>query len=333
VGAVEELMDAARALAGGPDPTPVLDQIDAALAADPTNEVAGGLHLARAIALQAVADPTDGAHAAREAVRYLRSTDDRETHSYAAAAGAVMFHRAGDVERCVELVVDATVQLTRAEPAHPHTLSATNCLAQAFAARSWQSNQDAPLAAQATQRAELELARNQLLGEADHLAREAAVDPVTGVGTRRWLELQLDELSRESSSVAAMMLDLDHFKNINDQHGHHLGDSVLATAGELLSSSVRRSDVVARYGGDEFVLLLAGAEEPKAIELAERIQGRFRSFEWADLADGLSVTPSIGIAHGQASALRDLLRLADNALYEAKTNGRDQARVASTQPS
>lgn len=194
--------------------------------------------------------------------------------------------------------------------------------------RSWQTEQIGRLAGQISERADLERKRGQLIRQADLLAQEAAVDTVTGVSTRRWLEVKLNDLSRTSGPVAVIMVDLDHFKGVNDTFGHAVGDQVLGRVGTTLKSAARAGDGVARYGGEEFVVVVEQATSADAAPIAERIRRDLAELDWGRTAPGLRVTTSAGVAHGPARLVRDVLRLADSALYEAKRSGRDRVVVA-----
>lgn len=190
--------------------------------------------------------------------------------------------------------------------------------------RSWQQYQGARLAVQISRRAELEQARSQLRRRADDLAKIASEDPVTGLATRRWLELQLDTLARSDDHGAVVVLDLDRFKMVNDTFGHQTGDLVLSEVGRILRAAVRSKTPVARFGGEEFVILLPGVAGAAGLALAERIRLAIDRFDWGNVADGLHVTVSAGVAHGPMAGVRELVRLADTALYDAKRAGRNR---------
>ena len=125
------------------------------------------------------------------------------------------------------------------------------------------------------------------------------------------------------------MVDIDHFKTINDRYGHQAGDSVLMTLARLLLQNVRAADVCGRYGGEEFLLLLPKAGSGTAQELAERLRRQIQGLELAEL-QGSRVTASFGVAEldleGPAISADHLLRRADEALYEAKRLGRNRVR-------
>jgi diguanylate cyclase (GGDEF)-like protein len=126
------------------------------------------------------------------------------------------------------------------------------------------------------------------------------------------------------------MLDLDHFKAINDRHGHAVGDAVLRAVGTLLLGRLRRSDVACRYGGEEIVILLPGCDLDEASERAEEIRRAVADLSTTATGPLPAVTVSIGVAAAPRSAprLADALRAADAALYGAKHSGRDRVCIA-----
>jgi len=145
-----------------------------------------------------------------------------------------------------------------------------------------------------------------------------------------WLEAVEREFARskrEGSSMAVLMLDLDHFKTINDAHGHPAGDEVLRGVAEVLQEALRLHDVPGRYGGEEFGVLLAGSDAASAEAIAERIR---RKIEWASFAGELKVTASVGCAALDAKDVfaASLVARADRALYAAKAAGRNRAMRA-----
>ena len=161
------------------------------------------------------------------------------------------------------------------------------------------------------------------------------LDPLTGLFNRRFLVAQAPRMwrqaRRDGTRVAAMMLDLDHFKRLNDAHGHAAGDAVLRTVAAALAATVRPTDVLARTGGEELVVLGLVADPDEAAHLAERLRTAVAN---SRTADGHAVTASIGIAltrpvegEDATDALWRLVDRADAAMYEAKQQGRD--RVAS----
>ncbi len=156
-------------------------------------------------------------------------------------------------------------------------------------------------------------------------------DPLTGLGNRRSLferlEMELERAERFSEGCALAMIDVDHFKNLNDVHGHLAGDAALRRVGELLGGAVRRVDTVARYGGEEFAVVLPRVSSAVALEVAEKVRGLIASsaFEHGARQPGGRVTISIGVAcfPGDARDLATLIDCADAALFAAKRKGRD----------
>jgi diguanylate cyclase (GGDEF)-like protein len=163
------------------------------------------------------------------------------------------------------------------------------------------------------------------------LRRLATTDPLTGAATRHSLTDELtyaiQQFQQEGVVSGLMLLDLDHFKRINDNFGHHAGDQILSQLVPLLKQMIRQQDSVFRYGGEEFVLLI------KEIQLADlhRLAEKIRHAVWHQLAlpDGSALTTSIGIATVQyANDWESWLQNADVALYQAKHNGRNQVVIA-----
>jgi diguanylate cyclase (GGDEF)-like protein len=174
------------------------------------------------------------------------------------------------------------------------------------------------------------------------LTRSGFTDALTGWRNRRYLETRLHEevarSNREADTLVCLMLDIDHFKRINDRHGHPAGDEVLRQVARRVIAEVRASDIAARYGGEEFVILLPKTPLEAGFALAERIRGVVAStpVESDGFEVPLAVTVSIGVAeHRGAPAAGDvaqdaqrLLASADLALYDAKSRGRDTVALA-----
>ncbi len=167
----------------------------------------------------------------------------------------------------------------------------------------------------------------------------AITDPLTGAYNRGHL---LEVLPREVSAslrhglpLACLMLDLDHFKHINDRFGHLAGDDVLVSVAELIAGRLREEDVLARFGGEEFVVLMPQAEVAGARGVAEDIRRMIAELEFSFGSEDVRVTVSIGIAEladvEEPDAGRGLLALADTALYRAKRHGRDRLEVAGSE--
>jgi diguanylate cyclase (GGDEF)-like protein len=159
-------------------------------------------------------------------------------------------------------------------------------------------------------------------------AREATEDPLTGLGNRRALQAWLrDHLPavEEGEPLSLVLLDLDHFKQVNDRHGHGIGDEVLKKVARLLGHGCRGRDRAVRYGGEEFVLALAGVSRDAAAEVAERLRQHVADQPWQGLSPNLHVTASFGVADAtEAAEPQALLTLADQRLYAAKLGGRNR---------
>ena len=160
-------------------------------------------------------------------------------------------------------------------------------------------------------------------------------DALTGLFNRRYLEETLEReiyrSQRRGASLGLIMIDLDHFKHFNDSHGHEAGDNLLRTLGKFLAERVRREDVACRYGGEEFVLILAEASQEIVRLRAEDIRREFSKLPVLYRGQMLeSVTVSLGVAMfpGHGATGRDVLRAADDAMYRAKAQGRNQVVVA-----
>jgi diguanylate cyclase (GGDEF)-like protein len=168
--------------------------------------------------------------------------------------------------------------------------------------------------------------------DVDHRT-EAVIDGLTGMLNRRALDQRLHELTAQAQitgqPVAVIAGDIDHFKRVNDEHGHARGDAVLVEVAYRLRKALRAYDLAYRVGGEEFLVILPGADVSAAAELAEQL----RAAVAAEPAAGLWVTISFGIAGSAGRELERerLLGEADTALYEAKARGRDQV-VAARQP-
>jgi diguanylate cyclase (GGDEF)-like protein len=165
---------------------------------------------------------------------------------------------------------------------------------------------------------------------------EAAVrDRLTGLYNRGCFDDRLGAefafVRRHNANLAVLLIDLDHFKQVNDTYGHPVGDEVLKSAAAKIRESLRAEDLAARYGGEEFVVLARGTDAGGALVLGQRLRTRIALSEVSSAQGGVKVTASIGIAVvrknvGYDSPL-DLLAAADEALYEAKRNGRNQVVV------
>ncbi len=158
----------------------------------------------------------------------------------------------------------------------------------------------------------------------------ALTDELTRLPNRRALAQrflqEMQRARRHRAGITFVMIDLDHFKQVNDTYGHLNGDAVLAELASILSSGLRESDVCARYGGEEFALILPETNESGARVLAERIRAKVAA---ATFPGGLKLTISVGVAATDDAAIfTQLIDRADQALYAAKQGGRNQVRVA-----
>ncbi len=163
--------------------------------------------------------------------------------------------------------------------------------------------------------------------EAEQLRDQAERDWLTGLHNRRFLARELERITAEraSGAVSLAVLDLDHFKAVNDDHGHDAGDRVLVRVAALLTEVIRERDVVVRTGGEEFVILMAGAEPQAAVACCERLRLAIRDEPWDRIAAGVRLTASIGVASTpDRDRVDGLARAADRRLYAAKRAGRDR---------
>ncbi|GAA0685666.1 hypothetical protein GCM10009104_09160 [Marinobacterium maritimum] len=154
--------------------------------------------------------------------------------------------------------------------------------------------------------------------ELQQLARK---DALTGIGNRFQLQDWLVGQTLDSTT-ALVMMDIDHFKHVNDQYGHKCGDQVLKAVAKCLSGHVRQGDLVARIGGEEFLLVLGGISLPQAIAVAEQLRSKIE--ELVVLPDGLGVTASFGVTMVAAEGFDQAWSIADTALYQAKREGRNR---------
>jgi len=153
----------------------------------------------------------------------------------------------------------------------------------------------------------------------------AKTDQLTGllnrVGIRDMLYQGLSDWKEHHNPFSLVMIDIDHFKQVNDNHGHDAGDKVLQMAGELFKNNIRRSDAVARWGGEEFILVSPGSDSQQAQIVAELLRKKIESTPGPN---GIKITASFGVAAISEPNLEHLFKYADQALYEAKNNGRNK---------
>jgi diguanylate cyclase (GGDEF)-like protein len=159
----------------------------------------------------------------------------------------------------------------------------------------------------------------------------AATDGLTGLPNRRAIEdtirRMVAQTTRTMSPMAALMCDLDHFKNINDQYGHGRGDDVLAAAAAAISGSIRTSDFAGRYGGEEFIVLLPDTDEPGAVNIAEKIRSAVGAIRVPTVDRPITVSIGLALLPEQALDAESLQRAADRALYAAKNGGRNRVET------
>ena len=152
-------------------------------------------------------------------------------------------------------------------------------------------------------------------------------DQLTGLGNRREAEARWPELLQaaraEQAPLSVAMLDLDHFKQVNDHHGHAVGDRVLVALATLLQAHTRTTDLAARLGGEEFLLVLRDTDTRRAAEVCERLRSCVQAHDWEAIAPGLQVTVSIGLTSAPPYDAHTLSLRADAALYRAKAAGRN----------
>lgn len=163
--------------------------------------------------------------------------------------------------------------------------------------------------------------------------RAAERDHLTGLNTRAWvlerLPSVLADARRRTAPVSLFLLDLDHFKSINDQRGHLVGDTVLARAGGALMAELGPRDHGVRYGGEEFLVVLTDQSQDAAAAVAERCRAMLEALDLSEVAEGLGLTASFGVAERAADeSVEDWLQRADIALYGAKDAGRNRVVVA-----
>ena len=167
----------------------------------------------------------------------------------------------------------------------------------------------------------------------EKLRRQATVDTLTGLLNRGAimdrLAREMERAQRENHPICVAIVDLDHFKRINDTHGHSAGDAALREAASKMSSVLRPYDAVGRYGGEEFIVVFPSCDESVAMSIAERIRSSIEQRIEIE-SKGIEITASIGVAQADGSLTSDaVIRAADNALFRAKQSGRNRVEPAS----
>lgn len=174
------------------------------------------------------------------------------------------------------------------------------------------------------------------------LEQENIEDPLTGVFNRRYLERRLgDEMARTKrygQELSVLMFDIDRFKQVNDTYGHQSGDMILTSLGQLALGDVRQTDIVSRYGGEEFLVILPSTGLQESSKAAERLRRRVEEYRFPivptdDGEETIDITVSLGVAatSGEVESGEQLIKAADEALYRAKEEGRN--RVCLAEPS
>ncbi len=179
---------------------------------------------------------------------------------------------------------------------------------------------------------ELQEAKNETLNLRKLLTEQEArglEDPLTGLGNRRAyqkrIEEELSRFDRYGTPLAVVVCDLDHFKQINDTHGHLAGDRVLRVVAQLLLRLTRKSDFVGRYGGEEFVVLLPNTSDKTALLVAEKLRSSLEKLPFESGGRKIAVTMSMGLTHAEKGDTPDsLFKRADDLLYQAKKSGRNR---------
>lgn len=162
----------------------------------------------------------------------------------------------------------------------------------------------------------------------------ATIDPLTKALNRRafmrFSERELNRFKRDNGRLSTLMLDIDHFKQVNDVHGHATGDNVLSKLVSIASSVLRQEDLVGRLGGEEFAIVLVDSDADAAAKVADRIRQAIKQVKFPSETGPFNVTVSIGVSEPfyNESSINDALERADGALYVAKHNGRDRVEMA-----
>ena len=166
------------------------------------------------------------------------------------------------------------------------------------------------------------------------LENEASVDPLTKLPNRRFFQRAADRCAEEAGSkripFSVIMLDIDHFKKINDTWGHSVGDTVLASVADTIRDAIRKTDIAARYGGEEIVVLLPFTRKQDAFNVAEKIRRQVEARSVSVGGEEIKVTVSLGVASADARApdFQAALKDADTALYRAKSAGRNRCEMS-----
>jgi diguanylate cyclase (GGDEF)-like protein len=181
----------------------------------------------------------------------------------------------------------------------------------------------------------IEEASQRMSDLAEQLEREARTDPLTGLANRRywseWLTKEFERARRYGQPLGCSLVDLDNFKRVNDAYGHDVGDAVLIDLARVMRRNVRPSDLLCRYGGEEFTILLPQTDVGGAVEQAERLRRALEAACVKTHQQAVRVTASVGVATFPGPGVLtadDLVRAADQAMYRAKRSGRNTVATA-----
>ena len=168
----------------------------------------------------------------------------------------------------------------------------------------------------------------------EKLRKLAMIDQLTGLANRRYveklLESKTDEMKRYGLRFGVLFIDIDHFKNVNDSYGHDIGDKVLWTVSRSMSTNIRSSDILGRWGGEEFVAIILNVDRDGLYLVAEKLRSSIENVKIKENGHALNVTVSIGaiLADPESKPDKDdILKKADELLYESKTNGRNRVTI------
>jgi len=168
-------------------------------------------------------------------------------------------------------------------------------------------------------------ANAELQNSLEHLA---VTDELTGLYNRRYFDKKMSEefnrCKRSNNQFSILMIDIDHFKHINDTYGHQFGDDVLIEFSKKLETHVREIDMLARWGGEEFAMMIVDSDKQKSRSIANKIRGLIESLKMSTGVTDVNVTVSIGCANSlEGDSVKAIIKRADQALYKAKNNGRN----------
>jgi diguanylate cyclase (GGDEF)-like protein len=163
----------------------------------------------------------------------------------------------------------------------------------------------------------------------EQLEKMSMEDSLTGLRNRRYIDLKLmeewDRAVRYDRDLALAIADLDRFKDVNDTYGHNVGDTVLRTLGVIFRGSIRGVDRVARFGGEEFLLLFPETNKDQAYTVCEKVRKQTKTYPWGEVAKDMDVSISFGVAEiKEAQSIEEFINCADKRLYEAKRGGRNR---------